>query len=266
MNDTAREEARALLTRLVGKTPLRFVARGNEAIRQALTEAKRKGRTELLAPDQGGWLTYETIGKKLGFRVERFATKDGVFGPESIIGGQETAVLFNSMPAYAFTIDMQSIAEHCEKRGILLINDATATIGTSAGAIGDLIIGSLGKWKPLPLGAGGFIAGLDTDEEEPAIDYERLVTLLRTLHGRAAKIRALAKELKARLPREALIHSTHEGYNAIAAYETEQEKETLINTARGFDDRIEHTLCPRTIRVERKAVCFEVKRLFSREV
>ncbi|MBW2983393.1 hypothetical protein KY327_03765, partial [Candidatus Woesearchaeota archaeon] len=83
---------------------------------------------------------------------------------------------------------------------------------------------------------------------------------------RTTKMKHRADKLKQHLRRYDLIHPGKAGYNVIARYATEQEKENLINDAEAHEPRLEHTLCPRDIRVNEQAVCFELKRLFDHEV
>ena len=264
MMDISREmeDARTLLVGLTTKKPVSFLKRGNEAIKQALLHAKNQGCTRLLIPDQGGWLTYPQFGKKLGFDITHFETKDGVFGPEVLVGDHKTVVLINSLPAYAFNLDMQAITNHCKKHNILLINDVAASIGTKDATYGDIIIGSFGKAKPLPLDEGGFIAGVKPTVGEPDIDYETLTELLKTLPTRTKEALNIAKKIKMLLPN--ISNPEHNGYVVIAPFTTDAEKEMLINLVEKQFPNIEYTICPRYIRVTRQAVSFEVKRLFTK--
>lgn len=260
-----RNEALHLLRELTGRHYIQYTARGNAAIRQALSIARDQGRKRLLIPDQGGWITYPQIGKELGYEVSTIKTEDGIIAPDDVKGDDKTVLLLNTMPAYAFRLDVQGIAKKAAGQGILFINDASATIGTPDATHGDLIIGSCNRWKPLPLQKGGFIAA-DAElpgEEEPGLDYERLAELLRTLPERCEAIRAKARALKEGLRDHHVLRPEHEGYNVIVAYATEEEKQTLINDARTIDPAIEHTECPRYIRVERTAISLENKRHFD---
>ncbi|MBD3208929.1 hypothetical protein GF367_00740 [Candidatus Woesearchaeota archaeon] len=257
------ERARALLQGLTKKRHIIFVEKGNAAIKQALRLAKERGRTALLIPDQGGWLTYPRFGKQLGFTVKEILTDRSYITPEMIQGDATTVLLLNSMPAYAFTIPVADIAKKCEEKNVLFINDVSATIGAPEATYGDIIIGSCNRWKPLPLGKGGFIAtDYFLEQEEPSLDYAKLVQLLETLPERCTKAFHAANKLKLFLEKYDIIRSDHKGYNVIVACK-EEEKERLINLVKDFDASIEHTDCPRYIRVLEPGISFEIKRRFN---
>ena len=266
MDGRHQEAARSHLRRLTGKPHITFTGRGNRAIKKALSLARKK-KEELLIPDQAGWLTYKPLGEKAGYTIRTLKTDAGLITPDMITGDDKTVLLINTLPAYAFTIPAEAIAEKCKEQGILLINDAAASIGTPAAKEGDVIIGSFGKWKPLPLRQGGFIA---TDEplgeEEPNLEWARLAKLLENVEERTTKMKRRANKLKQHLRKYDLIHPDKAGYNVIARYRSEEEKENLINDAGALEPRLEHTLCPRDIRVDQQAVCFELKRMFDHEV
>ncbi|MFP4524538.1 MAG: hypothetical protein ACLFO2_04490 [Candidatus Woesearchaeota archaeon] len=266
MDGRQREAARAHLRKLTGKPHIAFTAKGNHAIKKALSLARKK-REELLIPDQAGWLTYKPLGEKASYTIRTLKTDAGLITPDMTTGDDKTVLLINTLPAYAFTIPAKAIAEKCKEQGILLINDTAASIGTPAAKEGDIIIGSFGKWKPIPLRQGGFIAtDHPLDEDEPSLDWERLTRLLETIKRRTTAMKHRANKLKQHLRRYDLIHPDKAGYNVIARYATEQEKENLINDAEALEPRLEHTLCPRDIRVNQQAVCFELKRMFDDEV
>lgn len=259
-----RQLVRERLKQMTKKKHVYFVKRGNAAIKEALRLAKAKGCTKLFIPDQGGWLTYPQYGKELGFEVEELKTDTGIITPDMIEGDDKTVLLINSMPAYAFTIDTEAIAKKCAEQGIFFINDVVASIGTDAQTCGAVAIGSFGRWKPLAIGGGGFIA---TDEElalqEEELDFAKLLSLLDTLQVRTNLIASFVYEFKKHLPKDKIIHAEHRGYNAIVRFAGDEEKEKLINIAKVVDPTLEHTVCPRYIRVQEPALCFEVKRKFS---
>ena len=255
---------RERLQEMTKKAQVYFMQRGNAAIKQALQLAKKQGYITLLIPDQGGWLTYRQYGEDLGFAIKELKTDHGRIVPEMVVGDKKTVLLLNSMPAYACAIDVVAIAKTCQEQGIFLINDVAASIGTGAEAHGDIIVGSFGKWKPLALGTGGFIA---LDQElaiaETDLDFPVLLSLLDTWQVRTDLIKAFVHEFKKHLPNEAIIHPGDDGYVVIVRFETDEEKERLINIGKVVDPTLEHTICPRSIRVLDQAVCFEVKRKFS---
>lgn len=259
------QKALDVLKELTAKHYIQFLPRGNAAIKQALKIAKAKGKTTLLIPDQAGWITYPQFGRELKFDVKEIKTDDGYISPEMIKGDEKTILLLNAMPAYAFDIDIEAIAQTCKDQGIFFINDVSAVIGTKKATYGDIIVGSCNRWKPLPLYQGGFLAinELIEEKEVPDLDYAKLYTLLMTLPERSAKVQEKSEQLKAVLQDFSIIHPSHKGFNVIVSYKDDEEKERLIKKVHTFDATIEYTECPRYIRVNKEALSFEIKRKFD---
>lgn len=254
-----KQKARQLLLSLTQKKYLYFTKRGNKAIKTALKIAKQKQYNTILLQDQGGWLTYPQFAKELKLAITYLKTNYGILNPNDLKQHKDTILLINSMPAYAAYNDMQSIYTICKQNNIFLINDMCGSIGSNL-IQGDIIIGSFGKAKPLCLGTGGFIATneeLDVRDEE--LDYTKLTMLIQTLNKRKQHMLQKANELKTLFSDKDIVHKNQMGFNVVIKYQTQEEKETLINKALP----IEHTLCPRYIRINDKAISFEVKRLFK---
>ena len=62
----------------------------------------------------------------------------------------------------------------------MLINDVAGRIGTKEAKVGDILLGSFGRWKPLNVESGGFLATDNKEyyeflkEFEVDIDFEKL--------------------------------------------------------------------------------------------
>ncbi len=271
---TFEARAKSMILSLTGSESLVWTSRGNSSIRMALKLAASQGRKKVVLLDQGGWMTYPQYVVRLGLEMIELRSDFGLIkgdelisrlssrlGPEDEFSG--CVLLINSMPSYAFYQDMSEISRVCKENDIFLINDVTGSIGTPQATFGDLVLGSFGKEKPIPLGLGGFIASRDLleSEEQADLPFDELLTLLESLSSRQERIRILVKEVKEDIPVGLLIHPEQEGFNVIARFSTEDEKEKLINIAKDLE--VEYTFCPRYIRVQTDAISFEVKRKFG---
>ena len=257
-----------LLRNLLNQRHLSFLKRGNEAIKLALRLAKEQGRTTLLIPDQGGWITYPQYGKQLGFKTHLFPTQHGLFDEQICQHHDGAVLLLNSLPAYTFQLPMERIAHACKQHNILLINDVSASIGSLSATFGDYTIGSFNHWKPIPLQQGGFIAAqqpLPPSTFKP--DENLLIRLLETLPERTATIKKQAQQLKQHLsPSFPPLFPQHQGYNVIVPYKNEQEQQLIIQRSQELFPNIAYTLCPRFIRVNEQAISFELKRFFDQQL
>jgi hypothetical protein len=168
------------------------------------------------------------------------------------------------MPGYFAVEDMKLISEIAKKAGAVLINDASGSIGSENAKIGDVIVGSFAEWKPVDVGYGGFIATNEDyfGEMQGVFSQnfmEKLVKKLNGLNARIAFLKSKVKKVKKDLKDFEIIHKEHDGLNVIVKFNTEEEKEKILNYCR--KNNLEYTLCPRYIRVNEDAVSIEVKRL-----
>ena len=261
-----KEECTGILRNLTGKRFIVFVRRGNTAIRLALRLAKKLGYKDVLLQDQGGWLTYTQFCKKEKLEFIELKTDYGLLEPKALKDYSDCALLVNSMPAYAALQDMKMLEKKCDEKRIFLINDITGSIGTPEAEVGSLILGSFGEDKPVNLGTGGFLATNNPDHFEffeksntrHEIDFEELLKKLNNLNKRLNHYRKIRSRIIDDLRDYHLIHRESQGINVIVKYYSEIEKERLINYC--DNEKLEYTLCPRSIRVKAKAVCIEVKR------
>jgi len=266
MNDECLNE----LSKLTGKKHILLTKRGNVSIRLALKLAKHLGFMRVLLQDQGGWLTYKQFCAKEKLEVVEITTIHGVMDPRTIEGYEGCVLLINSMPAYSFLQDMSVIENICNQRNIFLINDVSGSIGTDEAKHGDVVLGSFGIDKPVNLGSGGFIAAdrkehidfLEKSNPVQGIDHAKLAFRLLDLPARLGRLtnlkNKLIEELEAIEFGNYIINRNEKGINILVRYCSESQKQRLINYC--AKKRIEYTLCPRSIRVNERAVCFELKR------
>jgi len=241
---------------------------GDHSIKYALRLVKELGRKVLLQ-DQGGWITYKQFCQKFKLDFEYLTTDFGIIEPSHLSKYPNTVLLANSMPGYHALQDMKNIETACKKNNILLINDASGSIGTKEAKIGDMVLGSFGKNKPINLEDGGFLA---TDHKEFfeffSEKFEEYKISQKSFEKQAKKLKKklnhwnrLRKKILKDLKDFRIIHPYNKGINVIVAFTDFEEREKLINYCN--KEKYEYTLCPRQIRVLEDAVSIELKRIQS---
>ncbi len=257
-------ECLKLLKAITGKKHVMLTDRGNTSIFLALRYAKSVGEKQIHIQDQGGWLTYRHFPGRLNLGLRVLETDFGMIRPGSLSSG---CLLMNSMPAYSALHPMGSVERECKEKDILLINDASGSIGSPEGKAGDIIVGSFGEWKPVDCGYGGFVA-TDDDEVfsfmrerfhkplEPF--YAELSRRLLDLPRRRKWLEEKNRKVKEDLKDHDLVFREETGFDAIARFNNAEEKESLVSYC--IRNGFEHTMCPDYIRVLADAVCIEIKR------
>lgn len=253
------------LKKLTGKKYITFTKRGNASIKAALKLVKSLGYKKVLLQDQGGWMTYTQFIKKLKLDEERIKTDYGLVDLEYLDGHEDSVFLLNSMPGYHSAHDMEDVEEACLTNNLLLINDVSGSIGRKAAKKGHMVLGSFGKWKPINLKSGGFLATDNKDyheffkEFEKELDFEKLYEKLEELDERLAYLHKTSQAIKEDLKEEDIIHRDHLGLVVIAKFDSKNKKKELINYCKKRD--YEYVVCPKYIRVLDDAISIEAKRL-----
>lgn len=256
-------EAKEILQRIFCRKTIVLMQSGDHAIASALALAKNLGRERVFIQDQGGWLTYRSYPKKLGLQVVELKTDYGLLilsELEKIDG--KSALLVNSLSGYFAEQQMDKIAKICKRKNCILINDASGSIGTDIGKIGDIILCSFGKDKPVNLYYGGCIAyDIDKhiDDDFDSAKAEALVNELKKLPQRIKYLEGISEKVKDDLRVFDIIHCSSRGINVLVRFKTEGEKQRIIDYCKQHN--YEYTICPRYIRVNENAVSIEVKRL-----
>jgi hypothetical protein len=261
----AEQKARLKLKELTGKKHIFFTDRGNTSILLSLKLAKHIGKKKVFIQDQGGWITYEQFIRKLKFDYEFIETDYGLVNPDNLDLGPDSVLLINSMPGYFALQDMAQIEKLCNESGALLINDVSGSIGTKAARYGDIILGSFGRWKPVYLEYGGFIAFDESPKffeenftKELKDFFSELDQKLEELPARLKKIDLTCKKIKQQLKEFDVIHRDKKGLNVIVKFSSDEEKMKILDFCKVYS--YEFTLCPMYIRVMENAVSIEVKR------
>ncbi|MBN2052014.1 DegT/DnrJ/EryC1/StrS aminotransferase family protein [Candidatus Woesearchaeota archaeon] len=273
-----KEDCEETLRKITEKKYVLFVKRGNAAIRLALKLAKSLGCKTVLLQDMGGWITYKQFCEREKLDYHDLKTDYGILDPKALNDYSGCALLINSLPGYAALQKMREIARIGNKQGIFIINDISGSIGTEEAKYGDVVLASFAIDKPVNTsGHGGLIATNDekyfdfleknnAEAVDIDIDFTVLFEKLKSLDNRIADLNSirnkLIKELEAIEFVQKIVHSEKKDYgkgmNVIVRFDSDAEKEKLINLAE--KEKLEFTLCPRDIRVNVKAVSFEIKR------
>jgi len=255
-------EVQDKLKELTGKKQIKLVESGDHAILSVLKFCKSIGKEKVLIQDQGGWLTYRDYPKKVGLEKAELKTDYGILDLDDLKekADEKSVLLINSLNGYFSEQLMQEIAEICAEKKCLLVNDASGSIGTDIGKIGDIMLCSFGKDKPVNLHYGGFIA-YDSGEFEGEFDDSKLSALSDELDKLFAKLLAWETrnaQIKEDLKDFDIIHRESKGINVIVKFSSEEEKEKILEYCKEND--LPYTICPRYIRVNCDAVSIEVKR------
>jgi hypothetical protein len=240
------------LCRLLGRKAV-LVESGDHAILEALKVAK----TRVLLQDQGGWLTYRDYPKRCGLEIVFLKTVDGYLSAEELQKHvqKDDVLLLNSMPGYvALQDNVDELFSVTKNAGALLINDCSGSIGTGVAKVGDVLLCSFGKDKPVNVGYGGCIT-VDTKETFDFSKKGDLTKKLGQLSGRLEFLTKMNREIKKDLENFNIVHKDKTGINVII----KGNKEEVINYCK--KNKYPFTLCPRYIRISVEGVSVEVKRL-----
>jgi hypothetical protein len=256
------------LKELTGNKYIQLTEKGNESVLIALTLAKDLDKEKVLIQDQGGWITYKQYPEKLGLEIIELKTNYGLIDLNDLEdkADENSVLLINSTPGYAAFEDMQKIADICKKKKCLLINDVSGSIGTEIAKIGDIVFGSFGRWKPINLEYGGFIAtnndGYYQEFEASYFDehkYDDLLEKFKELPSRLKKFEEARKKILDELSSFKIIHKDKDGINVIVKFVDDEVKQIIIDYCK--ENKLEFTECPRYIRIKEPAISIEVKRL-----
>lgn len=262
------ESVKRKLNQLTNHEAVEITNRGNSAIFAALNIAKKvNNKKYILIPDQGSWYTHKTYPQLFGFVPRELKTNDGLILTDELrkYVRDASALIVPSLAGYFAEQDMHEISEICAKHSCLLIEDASGSIGDSKlcdGRYSDIIVGSFGKWEPVNVGYGGFIS---TNEElmkhaEFALSLVKVhpnsenEILAKLNENRLPKMMALAQTIKQAMSGANVIHATKRGINIMTEYSP-----FVIDYCK--EKGYPHLVCPNQIRLNRKAISIELKRL-----
>lgn len=267
------------LSKFTGHKNVRLVQRGNAAILCALYMVKKVNpKPFILIPDQGGWLSFRTYPRMLGFDIRTVKTDRGIIDLIDLEKKAESgaAFLVTSFAGYFAEQPMKYISKICRRYNCILIEDASGAVADEELADGyysDIIVGSFGKWKPINAEYGGFVS---TDHKEwlddaseifsamnfyPAYDVllEKLSNAKQRLASMLKKAEDVKKDIEAKLPESKIVHRNSRGLNVVVSFFNDKEKQDIVRYCKsnGYDQRV----CPEYIRIDEDAISIELKRL-----
>ena len=196
------QEVKYLLKNLVNRENIYLMDSCDNAIKEVLNKLNKP---KVIIPDQGGWLSYKKFGnvdvKTNLALIDLNDLKEKV--------DKNSILLVNSLAGYMALQDMKEIINICRKKDCNVINDVSGSIGTEEATIGDVIVGSFSKWKPIDLCYGGFIASdnnLDIKENFDLSKVNLLKEKIINLNKRREYLIGICNKIKNDLNDYSIIH------------------------------------------------------------
>jgi glycine/serine hydroxymethyltransferase len=257
------------LKELTKHNHIEIVLRGNSAILSALHLVKKK----LLIPEEGGWLSYEKFPKKLGIDSEKVKCDNAIIDLEDLKQKVKTAdvFLYQNPGGYHAEQPMKEIHQICQENDCLVVLDVSGAIGTELcdGDYADVMLSSFGRWKLVEAKGGGFISCKEEfvfnqikDTFEILEDKEQLKTINEKINDLSNRIKFLTEsrnKVLNDLNNYKIINKDNLGFVVIIEFDTENEKDKITTYCN--DNNLEYTECPRYIRINKKAISIEIKKL-----
>ena len=268
-----KEKILELLKQYSGHEFIELTSRGNTAIMAALQCCRRLSpKSKVLIPDQGGWLTYEEYGKKLGMEVVKLKTDKGLINVEDLKTKVDDAgcLIYHNPGGYFVEQPISEIYKICKGKCLVILDVCGCISDTNYGEYCDLSVCSFGRWKPINVGYGGFISVkeqkhfdiskeiLETQNFDTT-NYPKLLEKLEHVKERFNLFYEKCSKIKQELKQFNVLHRESKGINVVVAFKDDEEKEKLIKYCN--ENNYEYTICPRYIRVNENAVSIEVKRI-----
>ena len=226
-----------------------ITSRGNTAIKAAV-----KGK--LLIPEEGGWISYKKFDhltvKCNNAKIDLEDLKKKVELVDSFI--------YQNPGGYFAEQPMEEIYEICKGKCKVIV-DVSGGIGTKLcnGDYADFIVGSFGKWKLVEAGEGGFISSNQDLNLEDSDVSEKVEVALNKLPERIKYLTEKRKRIIEDLNEFNVLYPNDLGFVVVVTFSNDNEKEKLMKYC--VKNGLEHTECPRYIRVNKQAISIEVKRL-----
>jgi len=234
------------------------VSRGNEGIEIALKVVKSLTEKKvLLIPDQGGWISYPKIAKKLGFEIRELKTDRGVIildWLEKNLDGV-AAALFTGFAGYYAEQPVDKIIKICKENNVVVVNDVSGCFGSDL-CKGDFLVGSFGKGKIVNYGNYGMVCSNFLKKSlQKSVEYDfKLINYVKDANQRLNNLMVLAERVKSELVNFDVFHREKRGVNVIVGYD---ERVIGYCNKKGY----EYVICPKSFKVNEKAISIELKRL-----
>tara|TARA_Y100000310_G_C20561116_1_gene753106 strand:+ start:47 stop:874 length:828 start_codon:yes stop_codon:yes gene_type:complete len=263
------------LKELVGHDYVAVVKRGNSAINSAFSVVNKYKK--VLIPAEGGWLHYKTASKMAGLNVVEVSCDDAKIDlhdlKEKLLTGEFGALIYQNPGGYFAEQKVKRIKELCSEFNCLVILDVSGSLGTKlcSGKFADLVVGSFGKWKLVEAKVGGFISmsdkelwdklGKNLDFLNDDVSLLKINQKLNELPERIRFLESVRDKIVTDLLEQgkSIVYPDELGFVVLVKFTTDYEKDNIINYCQLH--KYEWTECPRYIRLNKKAISIEVKRL-----
>ena len=251
---------------------IEIVLKGDKAIWSALHLVKKK----LLIPEEGGWMSYEKYPGKLGIDSEKVNCVDAVIDLEDLKQKVKDAdvFLYQNPGGYHAEQPMKEIYQICQENDCLVVLDVSGAMGTELcdGDYADVMLSSFGRWKLIDAKAGGFISCKDEtvfneikDTFEVLDDDEKLANINEKIDDLPNRIKFLTEarnKVLNDLKDYNVVNKDHLGFVVIVSFNDDSEKEKITTYCN--QNNLEYTECPRYIRINKKAISIEIKRISTK--
>ncbi len=258
------EAIKEKLRLLTNHNNIAIVSRGDAAIKAALRLFAR-----ILIPAEGGWISYKKLAKTYDEVACDEAKINLIDLEKKLRTRQYQAILYQQPGGYFADQPVQEIYQLAKMYGCLVIIDVSGAIGTDSnlGSYADILVGSFGKWKLIDAGKGGFLSCKDNHLFQKISYWEltdetvlnQIAEKIDSLKARCEFLNHQREQIIGELKSFHIIHPQDKGLVVVVAFATNGEKESIINYCKSKN--LPWTECPRYIRVNKPAICMEVKRL-----
>lgn len=229
--------------------------------------------SSVILQEEGGWYTYEKSASSLTLGVVKAPMVDGLIRGDVFPFVDNSLVVVNSMPGYFFLEDM-GFYDSFKDKGFnsFLVNDVSGSVGEDVCVVGDFIIGSFGKDKPLSISSGGGFVAFDDFYEElfaikeeffkgsgSLINFDELLVALDVFVLKKKAWFDFSNNLKkVLLEKNFCVLNPLKSINVLVKFNDLFEKESLIKFCSELN--LEFVICPMYIRSNEQALSIEVKK------
>jgi len=270
--------AEKLISNITRHEHVKMVNSGNSAILGVMSTFQGK----ILIPDQGGWIGFKKTADFLGLKTVEAKTDWGIIELDLLIDIIEKespeAFFLTSFAGYMAEQPVQDIYQICEDRGVILVEDASGSLGDSTGQLANgrhahVILASTGSPKVVNVGSGGFIStddkkildnmkniqkALKTDPTTCAGVSEEIKNAQQILYQTIEACQFMKNSLK---EYENVLHPKKRGTNICIFLNNPKKAGYNLRKSFNVQDGGMVTVCPRYERILANAVCIEIKNL-----
>ncbi len=253
----------------------RIVNSGNSAIMIAMSNIKGP----VLLPDQGGWAGFKKNAEFLGLKIEYLPTNQGIIDLEILDNHLKIttpeSLFITSFAGYMAEQPVKEIFELCDRRGVILVEDASGAIGDpqknlACGDHAHIIVASTGSPKIINLGNGGFISTNDPEifkksnyllkssRISPVICAGMVEAIKKAPYSLSKTLQAcnfLKKEINT------VLFEEYRGINVTLPSENPKQMGRELRKRIPVEGGGMISTCPRYDRIKQPAVCLEIKNL-----